>query len=301
MKSGMNQRRGQRWLVALAAVALAAILIAWNWQALMIWATMVPQTKPLPTFDASKAQRLSAERRAELERELFSELWMWNTWSRRYQAPNGLAERRQRWVAMAEEGYELAYLTLQVLEPGDHVHNPLPVLKRLDELARQGDTGAMCLYGNIVFQMPVRRVDWTPQHKPAREWMEKGAALGHPQCLVTVGGWKVSGYIPPKDLNGGMRMVFEGLRKGYDHGVGSLWLLARDLKFADAASRQLEYCWSYQDSQSSYYPPDLSIEAFINRAPPEQRPALERELNQLRQWHPSTEDCIELTQQTFGE
>lgn len=54
---------------------------------------------------------------------------------------------------MANEGYELAYLTLRVLEPGEPApsYNPLPTFERLDQLAHDGDAGAMCLYGGLAF------------------------------------------------------------------------------------------------------------------------------------------------------
>lgn len=291
-----------RWLLASIALVFMASLVVWNWQALTIWYTMVPGTKPLPEFDASKAQHLSMERRAALERELFSEVRMWNAWSRRYQAPNGLAERRQRWIDMANEGYELAHLTLQVLEPDDHVRNPLPALKRLDDLARQGDAGAMCLYGEIAFQLPSYAVDWTPQHKRGREWMIKGAGLGHPQCLVRVGGWTMSGYLPPKDLKRGSEMIFEALRAGYIHGASALRIFFVSAGLDKYPNRQLEYCWSFHAAKISINDADLTLKVYaFNDAPPIERSALEFELNKLRQWSPSIDECISLTRKNFGE
>jgi TPR repeat protein len=303
MKRWMESPSRRRWVWAGTILVLVAALIAWNWQTLLIWATMVQdRAQPLPAFDAGKAQRLSAERRAELERELFSELWLWDTQSRRYQMPNGLKEREQRWKAMAEEGYELAYLTLQVFEPSTgHTHNPLSVLERLDELASKGDSGAMCLYGGIVWRLPVWVVDWTPQHEQAHKWMLKGAELRHPQCLIMVGAGHMSGNVLPKDLKRGLEMVFEAIHKGYGHGVISLWLRAKQLELVDTKSRRLEYCWAYHAAKYRFSDADLSLEVHISKLSPEKRPALERELEQLRQWHPSVHDCIQLTKQSFGE
>jgi hypothetical protein len=303
MKRWMESRSRRRWVWAGTVLVLVAALIAWNWQTLLIRATMVQdRAQPLPAFDASKAQQLSAERRAELERELFSELWMWNTQSRRYQMPNGLKEREQRWRAMAEEGYELAYLTLQVFEPSTvHTHNPLPVLERLDELARQGDAGAMCLYGGIAFQLPSWAVDWSPQWNQARIWMEKGAVLKHPQCLIALGGRLINGTDGySKDFKKGIEMTFNAVRSGYVHGAGALWshFVKRGLNVD--INRRIEYCWGYHLAKYTDSDADLRLKVYAQtEAPFEQRPDLERELNQFREWHPNIEDCIDLTKQAF--
>lgn len=298
-------RTKNKWLSLGASTALALTLISWNWQSLLVWATLVqPRANPLPAFDAVKAQRLSVELRAELERELFRELWMWKTESRRYQMPNGLKEREQRWRAMADEGYELAHLTLQVFEPGvGRTHNPLPVLERLDELARQGDAGAMCLYGGIAFQLPIWAVDWSPQWKQSREWMEKGAALRHPQCLIAFGGRLtagVDGY--PLQVKRGSEMLFEAIRKGYIHGAEELWVYFVQQGLDKPINRQLEYCWSYHAAKNRFSDADLLLKVYShNGAPSEQRPALARELDKFRQWSPSIEECIELNQKTLGK
>jgi hypothetical protein len=303
MKAVTLYQRTRRWRALAAVVLLLTAFAAWNWQGITIWYTMVPirGVDELPTFDARKAQGLSAERRAELERELFSELRMWNGGSRRYGPPNGRAERQQRWVEMAQEGSELAYLTFKVLPPDSFARDPRPTLKRLEEMAQQGNAAAMCLYGGIVFQLPFGVVDWKPQQERARYWTEKGAALGHPQCLIALGGWTMAGDMRPKDMKRGMNMVFEAIRKGYDHGASALWLPARELNFVDAASRKLEYCWAYNDAKYASYSADLAYRNNVNKASPEHRLNLQRELNELRQWHPSIEDCIQLTQQLFGE
>jgi len=304
MKAVTLYQRTRRWWALAAVVLLLTAFAAWNWQGITIWYTMVPirGVDEFPTFDARKAQGLSAERRAELERELFSELWMWNGGSRRYGPPNGRAERQQRWVEMAQEGSELAYLTLKVLPPDSFARDPRPILKRLEEMAQQGNAAAMCLYGGIVFQLPYGMVDWSPQQKRGRMWVVKGAELGQPDCLIRFGGWRMSGYVPPADNKQGSELIYEALRKGYDYGVGSLRLRASDLKFVDPTSRKLEYCWAYHQAKYTDSDADLSMKVYINTdAPPEQRSALELELNHLRQWHPSIEDCIQLTQQLFGE
>ena len=112
----------------------------------------------------------------------------------------------------------------------------------------------------------------------------------------------MAGDLRPKDIQSGMNMIFEALRKGYDFGVGSLWLRARELNYVDLPSRKLMYCWSYLDSKYRNHEPDSSLDVYINsKAPVDERPALNQELDQLRQWHPCIEDCIQLTQKIFGE
>jgi hypothetical protein len=304
MKHWMQSKRARRWLIAAGALLLTAALAAWNWQGITIMYTMMPigQVPPqLAAFDHSKAQSLSPERRAELERELFSELWMWNGSSRRYGPPNGRAERQVRWIEMAQEGSELAYLTLKVLPPEGFARDPRPTLKRLEEMAQKGDAAAMCLYGGIVFQLPYGNVDWTPQQARARYWTEQGAPLGHPECLIALGGWTMAGDMRPKDMKRGMNMVIEAIRKGYDHWVGSLKIHFEERGYDDPKNRHAHYCWAYQGAKYREAPADLTFVVYINKSPPDQRPALERELNELRQWHPSIEDCIQLTQSTLAE
>lgn len=305
MKLKTLPRRARYWLVAAALVLLGVALAAWNWQGIGIWYTMdpiAPAPPHLADFDHRKAQSLSAERRAELERELFSELRMWNGSSRRYGPPNGRAQRQERWIAMAQEGSELAYLTLKVLPPDSFARDPRPTLKRLEEMAQQGDTAAMCLYGGIVFQLPYGKVDWTPQEERGRMWVIRGAELGHPDCLIRLGGWRMSGSVPPADNKQGSEMIYEALRKGYDYGAGTLWLRARELNFVDPPSRKLEYCWAYRLAKYEDSDADSFFKGHIrNDASAKDRPRLEQELDEIRQWHPSNEDCIQLTQQLFGE
>jgi hypothetical protein len=305
MKPWMSTPRARRWWLLIAGLLLVTAMAAWNWQGIRIWYHMTPIGEvplQLGEFDRSKAQSLSPEKQADLERELFSELRMWNGGSRRYGPPNGRAQRQQRWIEMAQEGSELAYLTLKVLPPDSFARDPRPTLKRLEEMAQQGNAAAMCLYGGIVFQLPYWAADWTPQQEKGREWVIKGAQLGHPDCLIRLGGWRMSGYVPPADNKQGSEMIYDALRKGYDHGAGTLWVRTRELNFVDPPSRKLEYCWAYRLSKYEDSDADSFFKAHIrNDASAKDRPPLELELNQLRQWHPSIEDCIRLTQQTFGE
>lgn len=306
MTPRLQSQRARRWLIAWGSLLLTAALVAWNWQGICIFVSMVPigeEPPHLEDFDRSKAQSLSAERRAELERELFSELWMWNGSSRRYGPPNGRAERQQRWIEMAQEGSELAYLTLKVLPPDSFARDPRPTLKRLEEMAKQGDAAAMCLYGGIAFQLPYWAADWTSQHKKARILMEKGAELMHPHCLIALGGRLMDGTDGyPKEPKRGTEMIFEALSQGYLHGAWMLSTYSLAIGLHTPTDRRLNYCWDFQVSKTRHEDADLNLKVNSHTdAPPDQRPTLERELNELRQWHPRIEDCIRLTQQTFGE
>jgi hypothetical protein len=139
-------------------------------------------------------------------------------------------------------------------------------------------------------------VDWTPQRKRAQEWMEKGAKLGHPQCLIALGGRLkagTDGY--SKDLKRGAEMLLDAIQQGYTHGAGSLWSYVAGQGLDNKTSRRLVYCWQYQDAKTDFYDPGISIEVFKDKAPPEKRAELVGELDALRQWKPSVEDCVGLT------
>lgn len=292
---------------AIGLVLLLAIGLAWwNEQNIRIWASFeLSRRTPLPDFDAGKAAGLSAERRAALERELFGEVHMWNTQSRSYHGPNGGIEREMRWQAMADDGYELAHLALKVFEPSTgHMHNPIPALERLDELARKDDSGAMCLFASMVIHLPDRGgIDWSPYHKLKNAWMKRGADMGHPQCLIALGGRLMAGSDgQPLNVQHGMNMIFGAIKKGYTHGVGSLSLLSERRGLDKAGNRREMYCWDYQASQYSYHDPDLTLRVYMqSEAPTEQREGLLRELGQLRRWRPALEECIELTRLNQGE
>lgn len=296
--------RGRKWTAIVLALLLGIGLISWSEQNIRIWASFVLwREAPLPKFDAGKAASLSPERRAEWERELFNEVPMWNTQSRRYQEPNGRLEREMRWRAMAEGGYELAHLALRVFEPRSvHMQNPLPALKRLEELALQGDAGAMCLFVAIVNRLPERGgIDWSPQEAKARFWMQKGAELAHPACRIQLGARLQSGVDGfAQDVPRGRALLYQALRSGYLGAAGSIrnYFDAQGLDVA--RNRRLTYCWGYHAAKIRFIDADLFLLVHRNRARPEQRPALESELHELRKWHPTIEECIDLTDKIQG-
>jgi len=213
-----------------------------------------------------------------------------------------VSKRELRWREMADSGFELAHIALQVYEPStSQVYNPLSALDRLDQMARQGDTGAMCLYGAIAFGLPQSAVDWTPQWKLARKWMEKGASLRHPECLIGLGGRLAlgsDGYI--KDLRRGTQMLFEAIAKGYIHGAGVLWVISASRGLGTPEDRQLEYCWGYQVAKYADYTPGNALEVYSSSLPQEKRAVVSSELNLLREWHPTANECINLFDKAHG-
>lgn len=111
----------------------------------------------------------------------------------------------------------------------------------------------------------------------------------------------MAGDLRPKDMKLGMNMVFEAIRNGYEHSVGSFKIHFEERGYDDPKNRHVHYCWAYQGAKYREAPADLTFVVYINKSTPDQRPALERELNDLRKWQPSIEDCIQLTQKTIGE
>lgn len=291
-------RLNRRWIIG-GALLLAVSLGWWNFDTFRIWAFFVQaRATPLPVFDAGKAAQLTAARRAELERELFTELYMWNTQSRRYQEPGGLEARERRWREMVDEGYELAYLALTVFEPSTvQVHHPLPALRRLEELAGQGDAGAMCMYSAIVLYMPQRGgIDWSEYRSQARHWMQVGAKAKHPDCLIQLGGRRQAGSDGfAENIPLGRSMLFEALASGYLRAAGSLWGHFDEKGLVDFNSRRLVYCWGFVAASYRFSDADLSLQVYRNNLPPDQRRLLDAELGLLRNWQPTSDECVNLT------
>lgn len=284
--------------ILLASFVLIAII---NWQWINVfWRSPLSRQSELPVFDVKNATKLSHQRRAELERELFSEMHLWNYQSRRYSGPNALEERRLRWVQMASEGYELAHLALQVFEPGSPVHNPLPALRRLEELANKGDSGAMCLFVAITYRLPNEMADWTRQRRMAEEFFERGAELGHPQCLIFKGARMMDKYAwNQDDVKAGSRLIMNAINKGYTHGAEQLWVVAAYNDLSKKINRQLEYCWGAIAGETSLISAGQASRVYAQSSDV-LRPVVERELLEFGGWKPSLLDCERLTENVIG-
>lgn len=301
MKIEFANGKGLKWMLAILMLLLSIGWLLWNEQNVRIWASFeLSRSTPLPDFDARKAAGLSAKRRAALERELFGEVHMWNTQSRRYHGPSGGVAREMRWRSMSDEGYELAHLALRVFEPSTgHMHNPMSALRRLSELARQGDVGAMCMISDIALRLPARGgINWSLQEKEGRAWMRVGAEAGHPECLALLGIRLIGGVDQfPLEVDRGMNMLFEAIRQGYAYWSGSLAYHFKELGLDVDGNRRLVYCWQYQDAKHSFIEPDMALKIYARNAmPPNRREALLRELEQLRNWRPAIEECIDLSE-----
>lgn len=198
----------------------------------------------LPSFDRAKAAKLSPEKRAAYEQELFSELQLWNRGSRKYPTVEDIEKREQRWQAMADDGFELAHITLRVLKPkGGYVYSLRGPMKRLEELAAQGNVGAMCLMPGLVGNATLK-LDTTQYETTYRKWMARGAKMGHPECQQALGGrylLGVDGYA--KDVPRGLQLIFSARRAGYMHDVGDLILHYQDKGYANADDVRRLFCW----------------------------------------------------------
>jgi hypothetical protein len=190
MNFGIMGGRRLKWLF-IALLPLGLALIAWQllhssrpWNPL-VWMTGVPR----PAFDFTRAAAISEQRRVQLQSELFSSLYVWTKDRERYPDSRSNAEIDQRWQAMADEGYELAHLALGLYEPAKaYAHDPLPALRRLGELAHQGDVGAICLIARAInYQPGIVHVEVQRHYMLEHNWLQKGVLLGHPRCVGDVG------------------------------------------------------------------------------------------------------------------
>ncbi|GAA6140853.1 hypothetical protein [Hydrogenophaga sp. 5NK40-0174] len=259
-----------------------------------------PESTPLPlrpgvkAFDASKVAQLSAERRAALEQELFSELQVWNMGSRQYPDQAGIAAREQRWQAMADEGLELAHITLTVLEPRTgKAHELTPAIKRLEVLAEQGDAGAMCLIDRLV-NVTAAQLDWKQYEATARKWLERGAELGHPECLISLGGRTLRGVGYTKDTARGLELIFRGRKAGYAHGVGSLILFYKSKGFEDDANVKRLYCWMVMEDRFYFRDPIDEIARMMRKQSNSLYEHNRETLSELAAWEPNLQDCVDL-------
>ena len=120
------RRHGWRWFLASLVLVVALAILWFGWLVRFPW--------HLERFDTAKAAQLTSERRAAYEQELFSEVLHWFRPTKRYPTwePNYYLPREQRWLEMAEDGFELAHIVLRVVQPGaGKRYNAGPAFKRL--------------------------------------------------------------------------------------------------------------------------------------------------------------------------
>ncbi len=207
--------------------------------------------RDLPSFDARRAARLGADQRAVYEQELFSELSQWNRTSRRYATKEGATQRELRWRQLADEGFELAHVALQVLQPDGGFVYPLErPMSRLQAMAKSGDSGAMCLMTGLVSQ--VKRGRLSPEHSDiARQWLLQGAERGHAECQLQLGRRLILGIDGvARDARRGLELEFAARRAGYAHDVDGLVAYFQRRWSTDSTNLTRLYCWLSIDAGS---------------------------------------------------
>ncbi|WPH13481.1 SEL1-like repeat protein [Variovorax paradoxus] len=243
----MRERRSPAWPALLAGVLFFAACAMLVYESTREY---FPRGD-LRAFDTRRAELLSAERRAEYERELFSELSQWNRLSRTYPTEADIGQRERRWRQLADEGLELAHIALQVLQPDGRFVYPLEKpMNRLLALAERGDTGAMCLMTVLVSQ--VKNSRWSAQHSEvARKWLLRGAERGHPECQLQLGRRLILGIDgATKDAKRGLALELTARRSGYAHDVDGLVSHFQQRWSTDPADLTRLYCWLSIDAQS---------------------------------------------------
>lgn len=249
----------------------------------------------LPLFDSGKAAALTPQKRAALEQKLFGELSHWNEVSRQYPTPADIAKREQRWLAMANEGLELAMLTLEVLRPSvSEVQEPSGSLRRLEYLAEQGAAGAMCLLPLLSLAANFR-YDLEDRFLQSRQWMKRGAALGHPACQSALGGrlLMLSGG-EPNNVRKGWPLLAAAAKAGHLENVGMLVFHLEGQGFQTSKAVKRLYCWLSVEPQTE---PDVAIEMtklIVGVDAVARSTERSSQLDVLRHWHPEAKDCVAL-------
>jgi len=245
----------------------------------------------LPSFDRTKAQALTPEKHAEYERLLFNEISYWNAGSPRHD----LWSRQREWLQMANDGYELAYIALQVVSPTQGTFAVDKPLRRLSELAERGDAGAMCLaYYLVVFSSGEK--NGGDKKDLLQHYMIRGAEKHHPACLALVGARTLEG-LPGfvQDKPKGFRMLVETERQKYDGGALELWGYFRDKGLGNAAFVTRQYCWGLASAAYSIYAkPAYLLEELAAYAKEKRRPDLLELSERLGKTTYTVEDCVNL-------
>lgn len=275
------QRLGKAALIAGAIVLFGGMALY----------TYSRERHDLPPFDYAKAAVLSAKTRAEYERDLFNEIREWNMGTPKYMGKDGAPRREADWLAMARDGYELAYITLQILQPSTGIRYEIKrPLGRLSELAESGDVGAMCLYPELSnMGSDDERAKYREQ---ALAYWRRGAELEHPGCLSRVGYFLMAGIQGfPKDVRAGFEASVKAARAGYG-GARSVAGYLTEKGMTSAMDWTRYYCWKAQASQySSYSIPGDVLWKLKNQSGRSDSDAL---ANKLEAWHPTLDECVAL-------
>lgn len=253
----------------------------------------------LPPFDHEKAKALSPEKRTEYDRLLFNEITKWDSGSRRHTRET----REVEWESMAANGHELSYWFLRSWSPTRGQFSNKKALKRLGELAEQGDTSAMCGYIAIL--------TYEDQHNKklyskAFDYLRRGTELGHPACQEQLGNLLIG--VGAKYLRDGMKidvprgyaLLTEAAEAGYD--VGSLYIFFLWRGVTNAKNVERTYCWAYIDYE--YFEADVRNDQFRTEvrwlrevrdfAEKNNRSDLLQLADRLKGTHPTVQQCVAL-------
>ncbi|MCY1232960.1 hypothetical protein D9M72_454780 [compost metagenome] len=163
-------------------------------------------------------------------------------------------------------------------------------LARLTKLADGGDAGAMCLYLDLIDRDP--KGNQAKYIAPAYAYMQRGAELGHPGCLSTVGFFLMTGIRGfQKDMRKGFDASIRAAQLGYN-GAGSVavYLGRQEMKSAKDWTRY--YCWQVQASQySTYAKPTNVLWELRNQS---KEPGSQALADRLETWRPTLDQCIAL-------
>jgi hypothetical protein len=296
-RSTQGPSRRRRW-VPVAALAVGLVL----WVAYVLVRSQLPTH--LEPFDPSRAALLTPERRAAYERELFEELFYWFEPTRRYPMWHPklfYVARERRWKEMAADGFELAHVVLRVVQPSTGRRFWMePAFLRLEALAEQGDVGAMCLMAGLNVIGSGGKYN-ARRGAVARRWMERGAALGHPQCLRDWGGRLLLGVDgQPQDHRRGVAMILASIRQGYLGGTMDMSRHYMRQGVDQPGNLRKGYCWLYRYWQ--LVPPHIGdlttwFRIDIDKVKPvEKRELLMEELRAMAGWEPALEECVALSE-----
>jgi hypothetical protein len=274
----------KRLLKGLGKVALiAGVIVLLGGMALYVYSR---ERHDLPPFDHAKAAVLPAKTRAQYERDLFNEIRDWNAGT----PGHDLWSREAEWLRMARDGYELAYITLQVLSPTKGIFAVEKPLARLSQLAESGDAGAMCLYPELSnMGADDERAKYRDQ---ALAYWRRGTELEHPGCLSRVGYFLMTGIQGfPKDVQAGFEASVKAARAGYG-GARSIAGYLTEKEKTSAMDWTRYYCWKMQASKySSYSVPSDVLWKLRNQSGRSDSDAL---ANKLETWHPTLDECVAL-------
>jgi len=246
-------------------------------------------------FEQTKARRLDPQVRQAYEQELFEELALWKTVSKRF--PDGedmqsflsaKCARDQRWKVMAKEGFELAHIARQVQNPcGNMVFSSKGPMRRLQRLAEGGDVAAMCMMGSI----DDPRQDLGPLAQVRSEMVERGAALGH------LSRWTYPGLDgDPQAVAQSLSLAARAVEGGAYRAAGVPLRHFRRLSRQDPSFDERAYCWSqvFNRSQTAIDWVAETHQSILVTARSREDQARVDRLRTMSLRLMSTEDCVSM-------